>query len=298
MAMLTLKDGRVLEVRVSGPEDGVPVLYHHGTGGTLPTRNFENAVHERGSKLITLSRAGYADSTRLAGRAVVDVVADASEVLQIVGAERFFVAGWSGGGPHALACAARLPGVIGALVISGIAPYDGAGLDFLSGMSRDEVTEWNAALQSEAQLRAIVERSAAALTQPQSKDDAEDVTQNLPPADAAVLAGQFADDLAAANRDGLSSGIDGWVDDELAFTKPWGFDLDEVKVPVSVWHGDQDRNVPFGHGRWVAEQLTDASLTRAPGEGHFSLLAGLVNPMLDGLAALSPDDRHQRRDDA
>ncbi|WP_375483913.1 alpha/beta fold hydrolase [uncultured Jatrophihabitans sp.] len=284
MTTLKLDDGRDLRVRISGPEDGLPLLFHHGTGGGLLTRQLEAAVHRRGARLVIISRAGYATSTRSPGRAVVDVVADSDAVFRALGVDRYFVAGWSGGGPHALACAARLPGVIGTLVVSGLAPYDGEGLDFLQGMARVEVDEWEAALQGESHLREVVSHAAAAMLHPHADPRAFDETgDTLVAADAAVLTGEFAEDLAAANRVALSTGVDGWVDDELAFVKPWGFDLGTVDVPVSMWHGSDDRNVPLAHSQWVAEHLPDASLHRAPGEGHLSVLTRLVDPMLDEL---------------
>ncbi|WP_375488993.1 alpha/beta fold hydrolase [uncultured Jatrophihabitans sp.] len=285
MTELVVYGGRILEVRVSGPSDGLPVMFHHGTPGTLPTRGLERAVHDRGLRLITFSRPGYANSTRLPGRAVADTVADCAAVLRMVGADRFYLAGWSGGGPHALACAALVPGAVRTLVIAGLAPYPGTDLDFTAGMSPDDLAEWNAAVQGEAQLRAHVATAAAVLTGEPADDRGADGQHQLPPADAMALTGEFAADLSAANRDALHPGIDGWVDDELAFVKPWGFDLGQVDTPVSIWHGSDDRSVPFTHGRWLAAHLRDASLHRAAGDGHLSVFAQRLDQMLDGLLA-------------
>ena len=101
-----LPDGHRLEVRVSGPEDGLPFVYHHGTPGAgTPLRALERAAHARGLRVVTASRPGYGGSSRHEGRRVVGVVADTQAVLDVLGADRCVVAGWSGGGPHALACA-------------------------------------------------------------------------------------------------------------------------------------------------------------------------------------------------
>jgi pimeloyl-ACP methyl ester carboxylesterase len=301
MDTLGLADGRILEFRVSGPPDGLPLVFHHGTPGTRPSRGLERAVHERGLRLVTISRPGYGGSTRRPGRAVVDVVADTAAVLRSIGASRCLIAGWSGGGPHALACAARLPGVIGALIIAGLAPADS--LDFLAGMSPDNRDEWTAAFHGEAELRAYVEPVAPALMAEPSDDPepgdelpaadtagderpAADVAgDELPAADVAALTGEFAEDLTAANRDGLRLGVDGWVDDELAFTKPWGFDPAEIDLPVTIWHGTEDRNVPFPHGRRLADHVRNASLHPADGEGHLSIMVGPIPRMLDELTA-------------
>ena len=96
---IRLADGRRLDIRVSGPTDGAPVVFHHGTpGAATPIRALERAAHARGLRLVTTSRPGYGASTRQPGRAVVDVVADTTDVLHALGAERCLVAGWSGAG--------------------------------------------------------------------------------------------------------------------------------------------------------------------------------------------------------
>src|SRR5436190_280844 len=119
-----LPDGRLLDLRVSGPADGLPLVFHHGTpGAATPLRALERAAHARGLRLVTTSRPGYGGSSRQPRRAVVDVVADTAAVLANIGAERCLVAGWSGGGPHALACGARLDAAAAVLVIAGVAPY-------------------------------------------------------------------------------------------------------------------------------------------------------------------------------
>jgi pimeloyl-ACP methyl ester carboxylesterase len=277
--VLVLADGRTLDVRVSGPADGQPLVFHHGTPGTLPSRAFERSAHERGLRLVTFSRPGYGGSTRRPGRAVVDIVGDTAAVLHSIGADRYLVAGWSGGGPHALACAARLPGAIRALIIAGVAPADSEGLDFLAGMSADNLDEWGAAFNGEKDLRAYVEPVAPELMAVPSGD----LENLLPAADSAALTGEFAEDLAAANSDGLRLGIDGWIDDELAFTKPWGFDLTEIDIPLAIWHGSADVNVPPAHGRWLATRLPEATLHIADGEGHLSIMTRPVGGMLDEL---------------
>jgi pimeloyl-ACP methyl ester carboxylesterase len=279
---LVLSDGRSLDVRVSGPEDGLALVFHHGTPGTLPTRDFERAVHARGWRLVVLSRPGYGNSARQPGRTVVDIVADTTEALHSIGVDRCLIGAWSGGGPHALACAARLPGVLGAMLLAGLAPADG-GLDFVAGMNQDNLDEWTAAFDGEATLRAYVEPVAPELMKLPSDEDGASADESLPTADQAAFTGEFAEDLVAATRDALRHGVDGWIDDELAFAKPWGFDLSEITIPVSLWHGSDDRNVPFSHGTWLAEHLATAVLHREDGQGHLSIMAGPFDRMLDEL---------------
>src|SRR5665213_2386028 len=135
MDVLEVSGGRQLSYRVSGPADGVPLIFHHGTPGAgTPIHVLERAAHARGLRLVTPSRPGYGGSGRLAGRSVADVVEDVEALVEALGTTRCLVAGWSGGGPHSLACAARVPEIAAALVIAGVAPFDGSGLDFMAGM--------------------------------------------------------------------------------------------------------------------------------------------------------------------
>lgn len=145
---IPLPDGRQLDMYVSGPEGGLPLIFHHGTpGARRPEGALERAAHARGLRYVCASRPGYGSSTRLAGRRVVDVVVDTAAVLRAVGASECLIAGHSGGGPHALACAAELKGVLGTLVIAGVAPADVHGLEFTAGMGAENVVEFGKALQ-------------------------------------------------------------------------------------------------------------------------------------------------------
>src|SRR5450755_4007095 len=136
-----LPDGRRLDMRVTGPAGGFPLVFHHGTpDAATPFRALERAAHARGLRLVTTSRPGYGNSSRQPGRAIVDAAADTASVLAAIAAERCQVAGWSGGGPHALACGARLGAAAAAvLVIAGIAPYGATGLDWMAGMGGENI---------------------------------------------------------------------------------------------------------------------------------------------------------------
>src|ERR1700745_1644180 len=157
---IQLPDGRRLDMQVSGPADGLPLVFHHGTpGAATPIHALERAVHARGLRLVTTSRPGYGRSARQPGRSVVDVVADTDAVLAALGAERCVTMGWSGGGPHALACGARLGAAAAVLVVAGVAPYEADGLDWMAGMGEDNIVEFSAAVQGEGQLRPYLLRA-------------------------------------------------------------------------------------------------------------------------------------------
>lgn len=242
---------------MSGPPDGIPLVFHHGTpGAATPIRAIERAAIDRGLRLTTTSRPGYGGSTRQPGRSVVDVVADMSAVLDALGAKRCFVAGWSGGGPHALACAARLEAAEAVLVIAGVAPSEGASLDWMAGMGADNVAEFGAAWQGEGTLRSFLDPVREQLKDVTVADIIASLSSVLPDVDRAALSGEFGEDMAVAFHEGLRLSIDGWLDDDLAFTKPWGFALDEIAKPVMIWQGSADLMVPFTHGQWLASRRT------------------------------------------
>jgi pimeloyl-ACP methyl ester carboxylesterase len=279
-----LPGGRRLDLRVSGPASGLPLVFHHGTpGAATPVRGIERAAHARGLRLVTTSRPGYGDSSRQPGRSVVDVADDIAAVLAALGAERCLVAGWSGGGPHALACGARLGAAAAVLVIAGLAPYGAAGLDWMSGMGEENITEFSAALRGEDELRAYLLPEGEQLSNITAGDIVSSLETLLPDVDRAVLTGEFGEDMAASFREAVRAGVDGWLDDDLAFASPWGFSLDEISVPVMIWQGSADLMVPFAHGQWLASQLPGASVHLEDGEGHLSVGLGALDRMLDEL---------------
>jgi pimeloyl-ACP methyl ester carboxylesterase len=283
---LELKDGRRLDLTVSGPSGGMPFVFHHGTPGAgTPIRALERAVHDRGLRYVSFSRPGYGESSRLSGRRVVDVVADTAAVLTAMEADRCLVAGWSGGGPHALACGARLGSAAATLVIAGVAPYGLPGLDWMAGMGDDNVAEFGAALAGQATLRPFLEEARETLKDIDAAGIVASLDSLLPDFDKVVLTEEFGEDMAAGFAEGLRHGVDGWVDDDLAFTEPWGFDLDELTGPVMIWQGDADLMVPFAHGQALASRIPGASVHLELGEGHLSLGLGALDRMLDELVA-------------
>jgi len=291
MTIIDLPDRRSLDLQVSGPQGGTPLVFHHGTPGSVHQfKAFQRATHDRGLRLVTFSRAGYGASSRAPGRRVVDAAADVAAVLEHLGAPRCVVAGWSGGGPHALATGARLPEqVAGILCIAGVAPYDSGDLSFLDGMGEQNIEEFGLALRGEQATRPNLEAEAAGLANTDAAGLIEEMATLLPDVDRAVLAGQWGQDLAASYAEGLGTGVDGWVDDDLAFVAGWGFELAEIAVPTFVWQGSADLMVPFAHGRWLAAHIPGATAHLQHGEGHLSIEAGGLDRMLDELVATLSD---------
>jgi pimeloyl-ACP methyl ester carboxylesterase len=280
-------DGRSLDVYVAGPDGGDVLVFHAGTPGVpLPYEPMVEQMASRGLRFVGFSRAGYGSSTRRPGRSIADVVDDTTAVLDHLGAKEAYVVGWSGGGPHALACAALLPDrVHAAATIAGVAPYPADGIDYLEGMGAENVEEFNAALESDEALIAFKDRSWPELRVVTGPEVAAAFGDLIDHVDRGSLTGDFADYLAACFREALRESYWGWFDDDKAFVSPWGFDLHSILVPVHVWQGGHDRMVPFAHGQWCAANIPTAIPHLDEEDGHLRIVVQEIGNILDELIA-------------
>jgi pimeloyl-ACP methyl ester carboxylesterase len=271
--LVTTHDGRQLEYLSSGPADGTPVLFHVGTPNCATEFSIiKQPAEELGIRLVCYSRPGYGESTEQPGRSVADTVADATTLLDHLGIDSFRTLGWSGGGPHALACAALLPDRCrAAATLAGAAPYDVPGLDFLAGMDEANVEEFTFATAGFEQLDEYLRGLQAHFVEVTAASVVEGLSGLLSEVDKQAMTGQLAEEMAATFRRTMGAGVAGWRDDDLAFVKDWGFQLADIAVPVSVWQGEQDRMVPFAHGRWLASAIPGARPHLFADEGHISL---------------------------
>jgi pimeloyl-ACP methyl ester carboxylesterase len=280
--------GRQLDVLATGPRDALTVVLHTGTpAGLMAAPPVARAAAERSLRLVVYSRPGYGGSTPDPGRRVAGAADDVAAVLDDLGVAEFVTVGWSGGGPHALACAAGLPGrCLAAASMAGVAPYRAGGLDWLDGMGGANVAEFSAALAGEEALTAFLEPEARALAAITSADVVAGFGDLASAADKAALTGEFADYQAASFRAAVEHGVAGWRDDDLAFAADWGFTMTEAGqgAPVAVWQGDQDMMVPRAHGRWLAAHIPGARAHLLPGEGHLTLgyaFGAILDDLLD-----------------
>lgn len=286
---IKLGDGRLIEFAdTEGPAEAV-LVYHHGTPGCGSAPDYlVRLARQRRLRLVTISRPGYASSSRHEGRSVADAVGDCVAVLDFISVERAYVAGASGGGPHALACAALAPDrFLAALIAAGLAPYDAEGFDFLAGMGEANIIEFAATLESEATLRALLEQEASEWKGGTVADVISSWHTMLPDVDQAVISGELAREFMDSIRQGLSLTVDGWIDDNMAFTGPWRFDVGDIQIPTTLWHGGADLMVPLSHGQWLSEHIPRASVHLIPNEGHMSLRVARMSDMLDELLSLA-----------
>jgi pimeloyl-ACP methyl ester carboxylesterase len=263
----------------------MPLVYLHGSPSAVPPiRAIERAAHARGLRHVSFSRAGYGSSTRLPGRNVAHVASDVADILDHLGAERCLVAGLSGGGPHALGAAALLPQrVAGVLSIASIAPYGVPDLDFTAGMGALNVEVFRTAARGEAELRPLLEEVAVALRDADPAGLRAEMDTILSEVDRAFLTDELAADGAAGYHEAFRYGAEGFLDDFLSFVEAWGFSLDAITVPAFVWQGTEDMMVPFSHGQWLAAHVPGAVAHLEQGEGHYSLIVGAINRMLEQL---------------
>jgi pimeloyl-ACP methyl ester carboxylesterase len=217
---------------------------------------------------------------------VADCAADAAAVADALGVERFYTVGRSGGGPHALACAALLPDrVIATATIAGVAPRSAEGLDWLDGMGQENIDENAAAEAGEEQLLAFLEPFRAKLISADAAELHAEFGDLLSDVDRSVMTGEFAEYEAQSTRAGLEHGVWGWFDDDIELIGDWGFELSDISGPVAIWQGAQDRMVPLAHGEWLAAHIPGARAKLLPDHGHLSLALGRYGALLDDLIA-------------
>jgi len=255
-----LGDGRTLRAYDSGgadAADGLAVVWHHGSPQTgAPLEPLLSVAAARGIRLLSYGRPSYGGSSPFPGRDVAAAAADVAQLADALGVVRFAVMGASGGGPHALACAALLSDrVTGVVCLAGIAPFT-------------EDFDWFAGMASDKGLRAAAAgRDARAQYAASDEFDPDSFTA----ADWAALSGVWSSlgvDAGRAN----DAGPDGLIDDDVAVVASWGFDLSTVVAPVLLVQGGQDRVVPPAHADWLHRNLPRSELWLRPDDGHISIL--------------------------
>jgi pimeloyl-ACP methyl ester carboxylesterase len=258
---LTVSGGRVVRYCCYGPQAGLPVVSLAGTPGTRWERpGVVSAIGQQNLRVVVPDRPGYGGSDRQPGRTVADVAADVAAVASAQGWAQFAVTGFSGGGPHALACAALLTGrVTCCAAVATSVPPGTPGADLFADRTPGQAEDFRLALRGEQALRPYLEdRASNALARLETGDP----DQALVPGEPAG-----ADQGRVIRLRAAYLGLDGWIDDVIALANPWGFALASIDVPVSIWSGATDTRVPRGHTDWLLAQLPAAQGYEHPG-GH------------------------------
>jgi pimeloyl-ACP methyl ester carboxylesterase len=275
---ITLRDGRTLHVYDEGDPRGAAVVVHHGTpsSGRLHSSHIDDAG-ARGIRLIGYDRAGYGASSARPGRSIGDAAADVAELLDELGMDRFATWGHSGGGPHALACAALLPErCVAAATLASVGPYGVEGLDWLEGMGEANVRDFEAVLAGPEALEPVLLRDQAEMFSAGPDGLRQAMLTILSPVDQEAFTADEAEWIYAVMAEGASKRIEGFRDDNLACVAPWGFDPAGIGVPVLLLQGVQDLMVPPSHGRWLAASIPGVEAEISDAEGHITLLTGRI----------------------
>jgi pimeloyl-ACP methyl ester carboxylesterase len=270
--VVDVADGRSVTMESWGRPDGMPIFLLHGTPGSRTgPRPRTSVLYRLGVRLICYDRPGYGLSHRQRGRIVADAATDVLAIADELGLDSFGVVGRSGGGPHALACAARLGDrVRSTAVLVGLAPSDAEDLKWFDGMTGFNVNGYNRADRG----LAAIETKLVALAN-QVRNNPESLLEALIP-ELTSTDRRVVNDVAIRRlltetyAEALRDSADGWIDDVLAIRRPWGVDLSSIKTPVLLWHGADDVFSPVEHTYWLARQMQTSVVKIQPGAAHFS----------------------------
>ncbi|HEX5268245.1 MAG TPA: alpha/beta hydrolase [Acidimicrobiales bacterium] len=270
--VMDLSDGRELAWLELGDPAGKPVLGFHGTPGS----RFQLVVDEQpvrmaGVRLISVDRPGYGHSTYKPGRTLAEWPDDVRELADHLGIERFGVVGISGGGPHSLACAALMPDRVAvAGVLSGVSPLAAPGAE--EGMMRANVLITKMGRRSTWPLEAVF----GLMTRVQRRwpeSTLRMMTKQMPGPDAEIVSRPEVRHMFLQEaRRAAATSAKASAQDFQVFSRDWGFRLEEIRVPVHLWQGDADRNVPAAHARLLAAAIPGADLHEIEGGGHLATL--------------------------
>jgi pimeloyl-ACP methyl ester carboxylesterase len=267
-----LKSGRRLGFAEYGQTDGDPFFYFHGwPSSRLEVKLGNEIFHEVGARIIAIDRPGYGFSEFLPERTLNDWPDDVCQLADSLGFEKFGVIGTSGGGPYAAVCARFLPHrLTHTLLICPLSPLTGQGAT--NGMRRINrvmvklaTRTPRVALLLSGLCLEYVRRMDCAVFPPQLEG-------SLAAADRLALAQpDFRNLLIESTREAFRQGVRGPNWDAYLYSRPWGFELEDIATPVCLWHGESDRIVPVCNGKCYATAVPQCRAFFFPEDGHFSL---------------------------
>ncbi len=282
---LRLQDGRSLGYGIYGNPGGIPIFDFHGIPGS---RREAALIAEYLGRVelcfIGFDRPGYGRSSPKRDFRIPDLPADVAALADFLSIKRFIALGYSGGGPFALACAARMPGRIAAVgIVSGVGPSEIGSV----GMHSSNRKKFNLAQRAPWLARLMLGVAFSSLRRDPGRLEKQlkKIWQQMPAPDRQVLKDRrYSDGILAVTRDALMSSVAGWVNEEVLMALPWGFELGSVLCPnIFLWHGSLDRNVPLAMGKAVAARLAGCRPFFLENEGHLSLLYNHGSQIMDVL---------------
>jgi pimeloyl-ACP methyl ester carboxylesterase len=282
--LLKLRDGRTLAYLEVGSASGAAVLHFHGHGSSrVEALVLENAAKKADVRLIAFDRPGIGRSDPKKGDRLLDWPSDIAEAVDLLGISRFAVQGMSAGGAYALACAGALKGRVSACSLVSAVPTPGIAL--LAGPAARRLAWWVARTFPSYLRRRLQDFRPDSITEAMIRARMVRIGQWLGGEDLRLIRDPAKLDLLARtmmesdrqNGQGNRSEIE-------RLTRPWGFDIRKIEVPVFLFHGDQDRIMHVAPARLMARALKECAATFYPGEGHFSVLVNKANELMDALA--------------
>ena len=278
-----LSDGRSLSFARFGDPSGKPVFYFHGfPGSRLEPQSNHDAFLKAGIQLLALDRPGIGHSTRKNKRKLLDWPDDVVEIAKILKLEKFSILGVSGGGPYALACARAIPGYLNKVTVAcGLGPIDAP--NATSGMMLSNRVLFRYGkffppvlhLSTFLMVRQLSSKPAKGLKK---------FVEGLPEPDRLVLSKTDAQDFVAASAvEGVRQGSGPLLEEIGIYSRSWGFKLEDLNVPVSLFQGEVDIDVPPSMARHQASLIPDCEINLYPNDGHFSLLVNHIDEIIASL---------------
>jgi pimeloyl-ACP methyl ester carboxylesterase len=292
---IVLEDGRQLGYAEFGPVSGRPLIWFHGTPGARRqiSPQAREAAHERDVRIIAVERPGIGISTPHRYDSVHEFAHDIDHLSSALELARFAVAGLSGGGPYALACAYHMPNrVVSAAVLGGVAPS--VGEDKASGGPTTLTRALSPVFAYTHRPMGIALRQLVRALEPLADQAMDLFASFMPPGDKRVFEDErvrfmFMDDLLRGTEHYMQAALL----DGVLFGRHWGFELASIRVPVHMWYGDSDNIVPVAHGVHMSERIPDATLRIRAEEGHLGGL-GASDEIMDALLGDWDEDAARR----
>lgn len=283
---IRLPDGRLLSYLDEGDGEAMPIVFFHGSPGSrLSAIDFVAGAVERGGRLIAVDRPGMGRSEPQMGRSLAGFAGDVADLTNALSLARFRLLAVSGGGPYALATAWALPDRVDRVaLLSSSGSFDIPGA--MDGMNRTQYVMWMLARWQPRLLRWMLERQVvAAEKDPQRFCDG--IIDRAHGADRAALEGLDADGrrrfVTTPLIEALRPGAAGAVEDMRLLRAPWGFGVQDINVPVHLWHGVADDVIPAAMGGWLAAMIPGVDAHILPDDGHASTILGYADAALDAL---------------
>ncbi|MGB7093090.1 MAG: alpha/beta hydrolase [Anaerolineales bacterium] len=271
-SILTLTDGRTLGYAEYGDLEGKAVFHFNGSGGSRLEYPADQAIlTDLGIRFIASDRPGHGISDPQPDRSLLNWPDDITQLADHLNIDRFYVQGWSAGGPHALACAYQLPErVIAGAIISGLAPPDRPGpYQGLPLPNRMLMILGRTA----PSLVYLFRRMARSMIMGEPEEAGGKLASTFPEVDQQLILGTEYEQLLVVDiQEGYRQGWQGPAQDDIIINSPWGFDMAEINVRIDIWQGEVDKNVPLNQGQYQHELLPNSRLRILPGQAHLYLL--------------------------